>query len=71
MAAVGTAKTAGVAAISLVSGTLIGCSFYALRMAIHQGALWDHQANVSLAMRAGISSAVLLFFILLRRMTPR
>jgi uncharacterized membrane protein (UPF0136 family) len=66
-----TGKTAGVAAISLVSGALIGCAFYAARMAIHQNAPWEHQANVSLAMRAGIGSAILLFFILLRRVAPR
>jgi hypothetical protein len=66
-----TGRTAGVAAISLVSGVLIGAAFYALRMAIHQNAPWNHQANISLAMRAGIGSAILLFFILVRRLTPR
>jgi len=66
-----TGKMAGVAAISLVSGAPIGCAFYAVRMAMHQNAPWEHQTNVSLAMRAEIGSAILLFFILFRRLTPR
>lgn len=66
-----TGKTAALAAIAVVSGLLIGCVFYALRVAMHPNAPWDHQANVSLAMRAGIGSAILVFFILLRKITTR
>jgi hypothetical protein len=62
-----TGKITVAAIIAAVSGFVIGLVFYALRVEIHQNASWDHQANVALAMRAGILSAVLVFFILYRK----
>jgi hypothetical protein len=62
-----TGKIAVAAVVSAVSGFIIGLVFYALRVGIQQSAPWDHQANVALAMRAGILSAVLVFFILYRK----